>query len=292
MTSHPDVEALAFFAEDLLDPDEERFVATHIETCASCATVLDELSGVTRVLADEPVPALPQDVADLLDGRVAEAVRERSATPTAGEPPLADSSASDASDASEGPGAETLAPVVPLNRRRGFGLPHLMAIAAVTVFVVGGGAAILNGQMNDQQESTAASPLLEESESESAPDTAQSYSATSVASGTVYTEDRLGSQAAEVLAASRATEGAQEETGTQELTQLTADAQECVTRFEKDAGTRVTLVDDALYDAGDGPGPAWVLFTRDEDGAGVVVLDPSSCTDGDPGGGVLSERPL
>lgn len=289
MTSHPDVEALAFFAEDLLDPDEERFVATHIETCASCATALDELSGVTRVLADEPVPALPQDVADLLDDRVAEAVRERSANSAAGEPPPSESRSP---GVSEEPGADTLAPVVPLNRRRGFGLPHLMAVAAVTVFVVGGGAAILNGQMNDQQESTAASPLLEDSESESAPDTAQSYSATSVASGTVYTEDRLGAQAAEVLSASRETEGAQEETGTQQLTQLTADAQECVTRFEKDAGTRVTLVDDALFDAGDGPVPAWVLFTRDDDGTGVVVLDPGSCADGDPGTGVLSEGPL
>ncbi|WP_369801054.1 anti-sigma factor [Nocardiopsis sp. SBT366] len=288
MTSHPDVEALAFFAEDLLDPDEERSVATHIETCASCATVLDELSGVTRVLAEEPLPALPQGVADLLDSRIAEAVSERSATSTAGDGPARDA---EEPEASEAPAADTLAPVVPLNRRRGFGLPHLMAIAAVTVFVVGGGAAILNGMMSEQ-ETTAASPLLEESESESAPDTAQSYSAKSVASGTVYTEDGLGAQASKVLSAEREPEGTDEEAGTQALTQLTTEAQECVTRFEQESGVRVTLVDDALFDAGDGAGPAWVLFTQDTDGAGVVVLDPGSCADGSPAEGVLAQRPL
>ena len=110
MTSHPDVEALAFFAEDLLAPDEERSVATHIETCADCATTLDELSGVTRVLAEAPAPALPQDVVDLLDGRIAEAVNERSAA-----------AASAAAPAPETPAPETPAPETPAPEQDGSG---------------------------------------------------------------------------------------------------------------------------------------------------------------------------
>ena len=43
MTSHPDVEALAFFAEELLEPDEERTVAAHIDTCATCATTVSTM---------------------------------------------------------------------------------------------------------------------------------------------------------------------------------------------------------------------------------------------------------
>ncbi|MEE2046517.1 hypothetical protein Q7689_24590, partial [Nocardiopsis tropica] len=67
------MEALAFFAEELLEPGEERTVASHIETCATCATTLEELTGVTEALAAAPAPELPRDVADLLDRRVAEA---------------------------------------------------------------------------------------------------------------------------------------------------------------------------------------------------------------------------
>ncbi|MEU3020368.1 hypothetical protein ABZ635_23575 [Nocardiopsis sp. NPDC007018] len=299
MTSHPDVEALAFFAEDLLDPDEERSVAAHIETCATCATVLDDLTRVTRVLADAPAPALPRDVADLLDDRIADAVAARASdretgtpsSPTASEPPEG-TEGDDTADGTGAPEREHLAPVVPLTRRRGFGLPHLMAVAAATVFVVGGGAAILNGQMSGHEDSGAASPLLEESAPESAPDTAQSYSATSLSSGTVYTEDGLGDQAAEVAASARALEGS-EGAGAQALPQLSPELQECVTGFESESGLRVTLVDEALYDGGGTPAPVWVLFTQDTKGAGVVVLDRSSCSGGAPvGDGVIAQRPL
>lgn len=295
MTSHPDVEALAFFAEDLLDPDEERSVAAHIETCATCAATLDELSGVSRVLAEAPAPALPQDVADLLDSRIAEAVRERSAASAASE---AAESAPTVSEAPGTPADDALAPVVPIAaRRRGFGLPHLLAVAAAAVFVVGGGAAILNGVMGDDQESGVASPLVDESaEQESAPDTAKSYAAESVASGTVYTEDQLGAQAADVLAASEEaseTEGSEEGVGAQFQEGLPDGAQECVTRFQESNGVRVTLVDDALFDSGDGTERVWVLFTRDTDGAGVVVLDPRQCArGGDIDEGILAEKPL
>lgn len=310
MTSHPDVEALAFFAEDLLDPDEERSVSAHIETCATCATTLDELSGVTRVLAEAPAPALPQDVADLLDGRIAEAVHERSAAAASSRAPAPETAESETpvpgpdgpANAEPGtPADDALAPVVPItSRRRRFGLPHLMAVAAASVFVIGGGAAIINGVTGGHQESGVASPLMDEEAEESAPDTAQSYSAESVASGTVYTEDGLGAQAADVLAAAEAEpagpadgEESEEGMGVQSLEGLPAGVQECVTRFEEANGVRVTLVDDAHFDSGDGAERAWVLFTRDTDGVSAVVLDPAQCAQGaDPDTGILAEQPL
>ncbi|WP_184372640.1 hypothetical protein [Nocardiopsis metallicus] len=297
------MEALAFFAEDLLAPDEERSVAAHIETCANCATTLDELSGVTRVLAEAPAPALPQDVADLLDGRISEAVDERSAAASsagapAPETPVPGPHGPESTEPGT-PADDALAPVVPLAaRRRRFGLPHLMAVAAASVFVVGGGAAIISGVMGGQQESGIASPLMDEdAEPEVAPDTAQSYSAESVASGTVYTEEGLGAQAAGVLAAAEAgpteSEGAEEDMGAQAVKGLPAGAQECVTRFEEANGVRVTLVDDAHFDSGDGAERAWVLFTRDTEGASAVVLDPGQCSRGSSfDSGILAEQPL
>ncbi|QRN81741.1 MAG: hypothetical protein JK586_07185 [Nocardiopsis sp. BM-2018] len=297
------MEALAFFAEDLLAPDEERSVAAHIETCANCATTLDELSGVTRVLAEAPAPALPQDVADLLDGRISEAVDERSAAASsagapAPETPVPGPHGPESTEPGT-PADDALAPVVPLAaRRRRFGLPHLMAVAAASVFVVGGGAAIISGVMGGQQESGIASPLMDEdAEPEVAPDTARSYSAESVASGTVYTEEGLGAQAAGVLAAAEAGpaegEGAEEDMGAQAVKGLPAGAQECVTRFEEANGVRVTLVDDAHFDSGDGAERAWVLFTRDTEGASAVVLDPGQCSRGSSfDSGILAEQPL
>jgi anti-sigma factor RsiW len=303
VTSHPDVEALAFFAEDLLAPDEERSVAAHIQSCANCATTLDELSGVTRVLAEAPAPALPQDVADLLDGRISEAVNERSAAASSAETPAPETPVpgpyGPQSTEPGTPADDALAPVVPIAaRRRRFGLPHLMAVAAASVFVVGGGAAIINGVMGGQQESGVASPLMDEdAEPEVAPDTAQSYSAESVASGTVYTEEGLGPQAADVLAEAEPAESeegeeSEEGTGAQSLEGLPAGAQECVTRFEEANGVRVTLVDDAHFDSGDGAERAWVLFTRDTDGVSAVVLDPARCVQGGPDSGVITEQPL
>ncbi|GHC73793.1 hypothetical protein GCM10007079_08040 [Nocardiopsis terrae] len=288
MTSHPDTEALAFFAEGLTDPDEENSVAAHIDTCAECAATLEELSGVTRVLSEAPVPALPQGVADLLDSRIAEAVRERSPSAAGTAPP--EPGVPSAGDPAP-PVPDAPAPVVPIaSRRRGFGLPKLMAAAAAAVFVVGGGTAIVNGLMVGETENDAAAPMYQEdSQPESAPDIAQSYSAESTASGTVYTEDQLGAQAAEVLADS---EDTAEGMGAQAQKPVTAPVQGCVDRFEEANGVRGTLVDEALFDSGDGAERAWVLFTQDTGGNGVVVLDPRCAQGGDINTSVLAEADL
>ncbi|MGW5876606.1 anti-sigma factor family protein [Nocardiopsis terrae] len=291
MTSHPDTEALAFFAEGLTDPDEENSVAAHIETCAKCAATLEELSGVTRVLGEAPVPALPQGVADLLDSRIAEAVRERSPSAAGTGATAPSEPAVQTTGEPVPPVPDAPAPVIPIaDRRRGFGLPKLMAAAAAAVFVVGGGAAIVNGLMVGETENDAAAPMYQEdSQPESAPDIAQSYSAESTASGTVYTEDQLGAQAAEVLADS---EDTAEGMGAQAQKPVTAPVQGCVDRFEEANDVRGTLVDEALFDSGDGAERVWVLFTQDTGGDGVVVLDPRCAQGGDIDTSVLAEADL
>lgn len=280
MTSHPEVEALAFFAEDLLEPDEERSVADHIETCAICATTIDELAGVTRVLADVPAPTMPQDVADLLDGRICEAVSERAAAerPTGGR------------DATRPAESDAPASVTPINRkRRGFGLPKLLMVAAASVFVIGAGTAVIGSLMSDEPDMGAASQLSEDTATESAPDTAQSYSAESVASGTVYTEDGLTTQASEVL--DRAGDDGMG-VKSEESAKLPQGARECVAHVEATTDSHVTLVDDAQWEGPEGTDRAWVLFTRKGEGVDVLVVDPTCARGGDLDSAVLAEGSL
>ncbi|MFL1378724.1 MULTISPECIES: anti-sigma factor family protein [unclassified Nocardiopsis] len=288
MTSHPDVEALAFFAEELLEPGEERTVAHHLETCATCAATLDELTAVSGVLADAPpVPPMPQDVAALLDLRIDEAVRERAARPadavdaagvadTAG---VVGTDGSGSADAGASDGAS--APVVPITRARGGGsrrgfngmnLPRLMMVAAAGAVVLGGGGAVLNTVLTSQQAdgagSAAEQPMMQDEGAEyMEPEAARPYKPEVVASGTGYTADGLADQAAEVLAATPTTpDGAEENTPVA--------AEECATLFTERTGVRITLVDDATFDGG----PALVLFAPGgDDTTEVYVVDPADC---------------
>ncbi|WP_150250880.1 hypothetical protein [Nocardiopsis deserti] len=298
MTSHPDAEALAFFAEELLEPDEERTVAVHIDTCATCAATLGELTGVAEALAAAPVPALPRDVADLLDQRVAEAVRERAAgTPAdAGAAPCPEPSPAGVGPASGG------ATVTPLTRRprtgRRFSAPRLMMLAAAAAIVVGGGgAALFNGVLTpggQNGESGVAAPLAENGP-ENAPDTAQSYMPQVVRSETVYTEAALAEQAARTLDLSPVggPGGDGEPGGGADTAPLAVEAappgvQECVVLLGEEFGGHFTLVDDAHY--GDGGSPAWVLFSPRGERFEVYVVDPACGRGGDPGQNVLDQE--
>ncbi|CAL9486644.1 hypothetical protein SUDANB121_03166 [Nocardiopsis dassonvillei] len=259
MTSHPDVEALACFAEELLEPEEERTVAHHIETCATCAATLDELTAVSGVLADAPpVPPMPQDVADLLDRRIAEAVSERTAH-TAG---------------ASGPGTAAVIPITGARRsRRGFdgmNLPRLMMVAAAGAVVLGGGGAVLNTVLSPGQEEagSASAPMMQdEGGGYAEPEAIQPYRPEVVATGTEYTADGLADQAAGVLTAfPEAPDHAPEESSPA--------AEECATVFTERQGVRITLVDEATFD-GD---PAMVLFAPlGDDTAEVYVVDPADC---------------
>ena len=268
MTSHPDVEALAFFAEELLEPAEERTVAHHIETCTICAKTVDELTAVSGVLAGVPqVPPMPQDVAALLDQRIGEAVRERAARPAT---PVGSGTGDTAEDRGD-------APVVPITRARGSGrgsgrmnMPRLMMAAAAGAVVLGGGGAVLNTVLSSPQgasDGTAAEqPMLQEEESTLyEPEAVQPYKPEVVSSGTEYTLGGLADQAAGVLFAPPA-ESAEDGT--------VSAAEECSTVFTERTGVRITLVDEATFDGA----PAMVLFSPGlDDSAEVYVVGPASC---------------
>ncbi|WP_231972445.1 hypothetical protein [Nocardiopsis alborubida] len=301
MTSHPDVEALAFFAEELLEPDEERTVAVHIDTCATCAATLGELTGVAEALAAAPVPALPRDVADLLDQRVAEAVRERAAGAPAGAgaAPGPEPSSAGSDPVSGG------ATVTPITRRpragRRFSAPRLMMLAAAAAIVVGGGgAALFNGVLTpggQDGESGVAAPLAENG-SENAPDTAQSYMPQVVRSETVYTEASLPEQAARTLdlspvggppgAGGDGGADGSAETGPLAVEAAPPGVQECVVLLGEEFGGHFTLVDDAHY--GDGDSPAWVLFSPRGERFEVYVVDPACGRGGGSGPKVLDQE--
>lgn len=274
MTSHPDVEALAFFAEELLEPAEERTVAHHLETCAICAATLDELTAVSGALADAPpVPPMPQDVAALLDRRIDEAVRERAARPAA----LSDTGTGTGDD-TDGHG-DASAPVVPITRargaRRGFNgmnLPRLMMVAAAGAVVLGGGGAVLNTVLSSPQDTSggaaAEQPMMQNEGSEFEPEAVQPYKPEVVASGTEYTPEGLADQAAGVLAAPPAPAAADGEED------AATSAEECATVFAEQTGVRVTLVDEATFD-GD---PAMVLFVPGgDDTTEVYVVGTGDC---------------
>ncbi|MFD3684603.1 anti-sigma factor family protein [Nocardiopsis sp. NPDC058631] len=281
MTSHPDVEALAFFAEELLEPGEERTVASHIETCATCATTLEELTGVTEALAAAPVPAMPRDLADLLDRRVAEAARERA-------------EGGGGSDSAPVPAA-THATVTPLpRRRRGFGgvnLPRLMMVAAAAAVVAGGGAALFNGPaVQESAEPGGVAAPLQQDEEEAAPDTAQAYTPQVVRSGTVYTGTDLAEQASRTLGLSPVgntpEDGGTEPLAVEETSPPGVD--ECAALLGEELGTRFTLVDEAHY--GDGTTRAWAMFALDGDEYDVYVVDPLCAQGGDASEGVLAQE--
>jgi anti-sigma factor RsiW len=280
VTSHPDVEALAFFAEELLEPGEERTVASHIETCATCATTLEELTGVTEALAAAPVPEMPRDVADLLDRRIAEAARERT-------------EGGGGADAVPAPlGAPATVTQLP-RRRRGFGgvnLPRLMMVAAAAAVVAGGGAALFNGLTAQESASSGgvAAPLQQDEE-EAAPDIAQAYTPQVVRSGTVYTGGGLAEQAARTLDLSPV--GAPQEDGAEPLAAEESPPPgvvECAGRLGEALDTRFSLVDDAHY--GDGTTPAWAMFALDGDEYDVYVVDPLCAQGGDAEGSVITQE--
>lgn len=282
MTSHPDAEALAFFAEGLLEPDEEHTVAVHLESCDRCATTLDDLTEVTKVLAAAPAPALSQEFADLLDQRIAEAVRERETT---------DSSASSDPVPEETPDdGATVTPIAP--RRRRFTLPRLMVVAAAAVFVVGGGTAVINGVLSSQtyMGEEASAPLTEDEE-ESDPDAALAYTPDVVRSGTVYTDPELAEQAGETWDRSPLDGEAEGEDATV-LNQEGAPppgADKCASALAEEVDLRVVLVDDALYGAD--AERAWVMFAQEGDLVEVFVMAPE-CGPDDVTDSVLAQQTL
>ncbi|MGH3216043.1 MAG: hypothetical protein ACRDL9_15890 [Trebonia sp.] len=59
---HPDATALAEYRAGLTGGRRARRLAAHVASCASCASVNDQLAAVTTVLASAPEPAMPDAV--------------------------------------------------------------------------------------------------------------------------------------------------------------------------------------------------------------------------------------
>lgn len=292
MTSHVDTETLALSAEGLLDEEEEHSVQGHLAGCEQCAEQLTALSDVSRLLGEAPAPELPPDVAT----RIEEAVRaeaEQRDTP----------SSADADPALPPPQDDN---VVPFSRRPSRWLPFLVG-AAAAVFVVGGAGAVLysmlapgNGHsiLGPGQEGQASSEISEQER----PDAALSYQPVLLDSGADYTEDGLGSQAAEVLGTvpaddyPGAPEGDPEEPrGTPEgdSPEIPADLATCAQELGgTDEEQLPALIDIATFQpsGADTAEKAWVMYYG-SDPAGefeVVVVSPG-CATGDPDDSVLAE---
>lgn len=80
MTSqrHPDATALAEYKAGLTGGRRARRLAAHMASCASCASVNDQLAAVTAVLASAPEPAMP----DAVESRIIAALATEAAPVT------------------------------------------------------------------------------------------------------------------------------------------------------------------------------------------------------------------
>ncbi|GAB3210694.1 hypothetical protein SAMN02745673_02718 [Marinactinospora thermotolerans DSM 45154] len=276
MTSHVDVEDLALLAEGLLDEDEERSTRSHVAECAHCAEVLAALSDVPRILAEAPVPPLPSGMADRLDEALRAEFRERSLSHSGAPAPQDDDAG---------------ATVLPLPRRNGVTrwMPYLAA-AAAGVFVLGGGAAVVNGIMSSPG-TTASAPTLGNGDS-AEPEAALPYRTIVVSSGTDYTESALPEQGARLIERSPLAETPQIDAEGSETSPLSvtseppAEVSSCLQSLGADGSYRPALVDIAEYE-GD---TAWVMVDQRESGGyGLRVVSPSCGAAGDAGSAVLAE---
>jgi anti-sigma factor RsiW len=161
---HVALEVLADHLEGLLDPAEAARVEDHVGSCALCAAKVEELRGVTRLLAAAPAPAMPADVQD----RVEQALRaelQALAAPADGEP----AGAAPEPQAPAGP-ATTVASLEERRGRRGR-IRRALLVAAAAVVVVAGGSAVQNlgGPADEQEASTQAESAGESAVERDAP---------------------------------------------------------------------------------------------------------------------------
>ncbi|MDA2808037.1 anti-sigma factor family protein [Nocardiopsis suaedae] len=311
MTSHVDAETLALSLEGLLDDEEERSVRTHVAGCSQCAETREALGEVSGLLAEEPVPPLPDSVSARLD----EAIRAERKDPTSdgGTPSAAEGDGNDRdgrqdrgdAEDPDGPGgvdgdaAEELrsraAEVVPM-RRRGVArwMPYIAA-AAAAVFVIGGGAALLRG-MGDEPGVGGGGETRDDE-----PHAVKEPAPVLVESGTAYTPEGLEGQAGDVLslaAPELPPQGAESDEEAPEISALPSPSENpsgvstCVEGLTEE-GERTPLVDVATY-TGDGGAaePVWVLYTEEASGSYTVSVVSPECTGGAPADAVLDSAPV
>jgi anti-sigma factor RsiW len=163
--AHLDYEALADFAEGILDDDTATSTEEHLAGCDDCRRRAAEVAEVSRVLARAPTPPMPAHLVDRLDAALA---AEAAAHP----------------------------PTRRQNRRF-----QLVAAAAAAVVLVGGGAAAVRTVMDhgDSDSSTATQPpIADRTHSQTAnpmgPQVTRAVPFTVVRTGTAYTAASLDAQ--------------------------------------------------------------------------------------------------
>ncbi|RKE20293.1 zf-HC2 domain-containing protein [Streptomyces sp. TLI_171] len=143
-SDHPDLDALADLAEELLPPEQAEPLHRHLAGCPACAEDYAALRGLPELLAAAPAPPLPQEVADRLTAALAAESAARAEArpdvPPADRPqvaPGAPTGPSRSGAPAGSPGAAT-GPGRPARRRRRGALLLLAGGAAALVAAVGG----------------------------------------------------------------------------------------------------------------------------------------------------------
>jgi hypothetical protein len=130
--AHLDYDTLADLAEGLLDDDQTASVNAHLDTCTECRERSVDLADVSRILAEAPVPSMPDELASRIDSAIA---------------------------------AESMhnATVVSLEQRRGRRHWRILSAAAAAVVVLGGGAMVgnmvLDGSTGADHQTSAGTPV-------------------------------------------------------------------------------------------------------------------------------------
>ncbi|MFJ4676734.1 hypothetical protein [Kitasatospora sp. NPDC088783] len=225
-SEHPDLDALADLAEELLPPERAAALHAHLAHCPSCAEDFAALCGLPALLADVPAPALPPDVADRLTAALAAesaARAERHPWPPApavpDAPAVRTASAPPRTTAPTGSPSGATGPGRPARRRRGARLLLATAAVAVAALAVGLGGSLL-GQDTGRQDSAASRPAAGRSTAADSPaladgsrptDTAGASGTTGTAApqqvapgggaedGPEFTADRLPAQVRQLL---------------------------------------------------------------------------------------------
>lgn len=207
--AHLDYEALADFAEGILDDATATSAEEHLARCDDCRRRAAEVADVSRVLARAPTPPMPAHLVDRLDAAIAAE-------------------------------AASHAPVHRRHRRY-----QLVAAAAAAVVLVGGGAAAVRTVMDDGDSGsvrTTQPPMIDRTHSSVAPPgpaIARSVPFTVVRTGTTYTSAQLAAQVSGAL--SKASPG-----GRHPMSAADDTLAGCVTRIG--GGKVPLLVDAATYE--------------------------------------------
>ncbi|WP_329582105.1 hypothetical protein OG500_19875 [Kitasatospora sp. NBC_01250] len=157
--SHPGVDQLADLHEDLLGAEEAAALRSHLADCEECSETLAALAELTGLLAADPPPAMPADVAQRLDAAIAAAIAEPApadnhAVPSTPKSSTAPAKATSTPKSSTAPGRVAgTAPPGTARQHTGPGRPRprrsrvrLLAAAVACLAVLGGGtAAVLAG---------------------------------------------------------------------------------------------------------------------------------------------------